>query len=137
MENPTIMEIIKIIIAIILAVVGLIIGHHFTSKRDKLNKKRELILNELMIAYRILANEISTRNLTKETKEKLEHVLTDIQLFGTLPQIELAIKLSDEIANKPTFDLDPLINNLRDSLRVELDLPKINKNVNWLRIKQY
>lgn len=130
------MEILKILITIIVAVIGWIIGHYFTSKRDKLNKKRELILKELMIAYRILTNEISHRELNNEKMEKLEQVLTDIQLFGTTEQIELVKQLSNEVAEKSTFELDPLINNLRSALRQELDLKEISENVTWLRLKK-
>lgn len=51
----------KIIITIILAVIGWIIGHHYTKKRDKNIKKREITTKYLIEVYQILVNDISHR----------------------------------------------------------------------------
>jgi len=66
----------------------------------------------LINAYRVLTNEISHRTETPERSEKLENILSDIQLFGSTYQVELTKSLADQVASGGEFELDPLINNL-------------------------
>ncbi len=124
---------VKIFITIALAVLGWLIAHWFTSKRDANNKKRELRLQYLINAYSTLACDVAQRALDDKGIAKLEHVLAEIQLFGTTRQIELAKALAIEAASKREFPLDPLINTLRDELRTELNLEPADGNVQWLR----
>ena len=93
-------------------------------------------VEHLISAYRILTNEISHRQLTLERELLLENILTDIQLFGSKKQIILAKDLIDEVVLGNEFQLDPLINSLRNSLRKELDLSFVDGNVRWLRFKK-
>ena len=93
-------------------------------------------VEHLISAYRILTNEISHRQLTLERELLLENILTDIQLFGSKKQIILAKDLIDEVGLGNEFQLDPLINSLRNSLRKELDLSFVDGNVRWLRFKK-
>lgn len=123
----------KIIITVALAVTGWLIGHHFTTRRDVSNKRREFVIGHLIEAYQIIANDISQRPQTSETNLKLENILTNIQLFGSLEQITLAKELSDKVAHGGVFMLNPLINSLRDDLRKELNLPRIDSDIKWLR----
>lgn len=126
-------EYLKVSITIALAVFGWVIGNYFTSKRVLAIKRREIVTEHLINSYRILTNEIAHREQTLESTEKLENLLSDIQLFGSLEQVNLAKKLACEVAANKQFELDPLINKLRDNLRDELNLKKINGNVKWLR----
>ena len=127
------LDYVKIIITIVLAVIGWLIGHYFTSQRDISNKRRELVINHLIETYRILANDISHREQSGETNLKLENLLSDIQLFGNNSQIELAKQLADEIAGGGSFELNNLLVELRDNLRKELNLSPVIGNVKWLR----
>lgn len=129
------LDYIKIVTTIILAVLGWIIGHYFNSKRTRDQKRREISVEHLINAYRILTNVISHRKETPERSEKLENILSDIQLFGSSYQVQLAKDLAVEVASGGEFQLDPLINSLRDDLRDELRLSKIEGNVKWLRFK--
>lgn len=126
-------EYLKITITIILAVLGWVIGNYFTSKRTIAIQRREIVAEHLINSYRILTNEIAHREQTPESIKKLEDLLSDIQLFGSLEQVSLARELADEVATNKQFKLDPLINNLRDNLRNELNLKNVNGNVQWLR----
>lgn len=72
---------IKIFVTIILVVSGWIIGHYFNSKRTRDQKRREISVEHLINSYRILTNEISHRKETPERTEKLENILSDIQLL--------------------------------------------------------
>lgn len=132
--TPELMDIIKFFIGTIVVVLGWIVAHYFTNERNRIAKRREISLEHLIKAYRILADEIAHREQIDE--RKLEAVITDIQLYGSKEQINLAKQLADEVAKQTHFELDPLINCLRDDLRKELQLPKIEGNVKWLRFSK-
>jgi len=123
----------KILVTITLAVIGWISGHYFTNRRAIHSKRRELVTEHLVNAYRVLAHDVSHREITKERREKLENILSDVQLFGSNGQVDLARSLADDAAQNSVFELDPLINSLRNDLRSELGLETIKGNVRWLR----
>jgi hypothetical protein len=125
----------KILMTIVLAVIGWIIGYYFTTRKDINQKRRDISIEHLINAYRILTNEISHRKETQESNIKLENILSDIQLFGSLEQVNLAKDLADTVASGGEFQLDPLINSLRNDLRKMIGLKKIKGNVKWLRYK--
>ena len=89
-------ELIKIVVTIILAISGWMIGLHVNSKRARNQKRRDISIDHLINGYRILTNEISHRSETPERARKLEHILSGIQLFGSAHQVELARSLSEE-----------------------------------------
>jgi len=124
----------KITVTILLAVIGWVVGHYFTTKRDKLIKRRDITIEHLINAYRVLTNEISHRSNYDE--KKLEDILSDIQLFGSIEQVELAKALADTVAKREEFPLDILINSLRDDLRKQLELKRVKGNVKWLRFNK-
>jgi len=85
----------KILVAVVSAAIGWIVAHLFTTKRDRQNKKREVTTTHLIEAYRVLTHEINHRTLDEPRKRKLENLLDDVQLFGSLEQIKLAQKLCE------------------------------------------
>lgn len=123
----------KILITIILALIGWIVGYYFTTRKDINQKRRDISIDHLINAYRILTNDISHRKGTKENNIKLENILSDIQLFGSVEQVELARNLAETVASGGEFKLDPLINSLRNDLRRMIGLKEIKGNVTWLR----
>jgi hypothetical protein len=127
-------ELIKLISTLIIVIIGWIIVHYFTSIRDAKNKRREISINHLISSYEILTNEISQRPQNKERNQKIEKMISQIQLCGTSEQIKLVIELVSEIKSG-NGNLDPLINNLKNNLRAELGLTPINRNVEWIRYK--
>lgn len=129
------MEYFKVITTIAIAVTGWVVGHIINSMRDVRLKKRETSTKYLIDAYRVLSHEINNRDLTEERKVQLENLIADIQLFGSIDQINLAKRLAEEIVENTSFSLDPLINSLRDSLRDQLGLGKVTGNVRWLRFR--
>ena len=126
---------VKIVVTVILAVVGWIIGHYFTERRNRINKRREISLDHLISAYRILTQDITHREWNADSRLKFEKVISEIQLFGTKEQVQISINIIKEFAKKRTVDLDILINSLRNDLRNQLDLDKIDGNVFHLRTK--
>jgi hypothetical protein len=126
-------EYLKIAITIAIAVLGWVIGHYINSRRDVRVKRQETTTKYLIEAYRILTHDINRRELTTERKIKLENLIADVQLFGSAEQIKIAKELVDDIVQKKDFSLDPLLNSLRDELREQLKLEKIEGNVRWIR----
>jgi hypothetical protein len=127
------LEIWKIIATAVIAILSWIVAHRFNTIRDRALKKRELIINHLINAYRILANDITRREASLERDLKLETVISELQLFGSEKQIHLTKKLTDDIVKGGDFYVDELLNDLRNSLRKELNLSPVEGNVRWLR----
>jgi hypothetical protein len=74
------------------------------------------------------------RDWTDEHKLGFEQFVAEIQLYGTPKQIELTIELIRAfIAKQPRISFDPLLENLRDSLREELRMEKVRGSVWWYR----
>jgi hypothetical protein len=130
------MEILKIFITASTVVAGWVVGHYFTSMRDRRNKKRDLTIQHLINAYMVLTNEVTQRIQTPERKKLLEKIISEIQLFGSPEQVRMAKQLADDIVKKIDFEFDDLVNSLRNDLRKQLILPPIEGNVMWLRFKE-
>ncbi|KLE08579.1 hypothetical protein [Aliarcobacter butzleri] len=127
-------EYLKIVLSVIIAVIGWIIAHYFTSKRDVSNKKREIRLNYLIEVYLILTNDLTERgNIDSKKAEIIEKIISQVQLLGSKKQVELVKTLADSIGKGEIIEYDTLINSLRDDLRKELELEKIEGNVHWAR----
>ena len=120
------------VITTIIAIAGLFLNNHFSSKRDFNNKLRDIRLNYLVDAYRKLSDS-SQRIPNYDYYSKMESAISDIQLFGTKSQIDKAIDFMNEYKNEGIGDLDPLLNDLRNDLREDLKLEPIIDNVHWFR----
>jgi hypothetical protein len=124
----------EIIVGSLIVVIGWFVSHYFSQKRDASNKRKEIVLDFLIKSYSILANEVSNRDLdTVEKKFKFESLIADLQLFGSLKQVELAKKIAIEMREIGNGELDNLINDLRKNLRDELNLEKVYGNVEYIR----
>ncbi len=119
-----------------IAVIGWIVAHYFSSRRDKKLKRREIITTHLINAYRILANDIANRGFNDENNKQMENLLSDIQLFGSIEQVDLAQSLITKVTSGGEFDLVLLINALRKDLRKELGLTPVENDMRWLRFNK-
>lgn len=130
------LEYIKILSTVILAVIGWGVGNWLNHLRARNDKRRELVVQHLIEAYRILTQDIGRRDTSIESITKLENLLSEIQLFGSAKQVDLARKLSNETASEGVSEIDPLIENMRDSLRKELGLEAVEGKTIWLRFTE-
>jgi len=128
------MDYIKITVTIVLAVLGWITAYYFTRKREISAKQRDIVTRHLVRTYRVLTNDISHRATSSERQKKFEIMISDIQLFGSVEQVELVKTLADECVSGDEFQLDPLINSLRKDLRKRLNLSALSGNVTWVRL---
>ncbi len=110
---------------------GWYIVHLFATKRDRKNKQKELRINYLIEAWRKL--EYASNRKDVNAVEYVEKPIADIQLFGTKKQIELAIKIANELAETRGTNLIELLTELRQDLRRELNLEKIDTPIKVFR----
>lgn len=119
----------------LIAVAGWFLAHALSARREVNSKRREIRLKGLEAAYIRLAM-AGQRDWTDEQKLGFEQFVAEIQLYGTPRQIELTIELVKAfIAKQPRITFDPLLENLRDTLRKELRMEKVTGSVWWYRFK--
>lgn len=129
------MEYIKISVTILVALIGWVIAHRFTSSRDLKNKKRETKLNLLLKSYESISLWMSEPK-GDETMKDLVNALTLVQCFGSLNQVKMAKTSLKSIAyrDRCVEGLGDLITSLRDDFRDEIGLPKDDKSVATLHL---
>jgi hypothetical protein len=125
--------VIAAVVTTVVIIVGWYVVHYLTGKRDQANKRRELRVQYLIEAYRRLEF-AGNRPLTKEVAPEFEKAIADIQLFGTPKQVELAQAFALGFAKNGMHSLDPLLNELRQELRRELNLESVQPSIKYLRI---
>ena len=126
---------IKVAVTITLAFLGWLIAHHFSSKRDMVNKRRDLRISYLLEAYRKLESAAQAKDI-KSKWPAIESAVADIQLLGTPLQVELARQFANGISENGFATLDDLLFDLRESLRSELSLEKIDLSIIHLRFNE-
>lgn len=119
--------------SIIVVIFGWYVAHYLTRRRDQANKRRDLRVQYLIEAYRNLEF-ASNRTLTADVAPFLEKAVADIQLFGTPKQVQLAQDFAVGFAKNRSHSLDPLMRELRQDLRKELDLESVQPEIKYLRI---
>ncbi len=129
-------ELTKLVVTVLLAIAGWLFAGWLNSLRDSANKRREIVVQHLIDAYKTLTQEIGRRDTTVESITKLENLLSEIQLFGSRKQVDLARKLSNQTAQEGVSTIDPLIEDMRDTLRKELGLEPLEGNTIWLRFTE-
>lgn len=130
-------KLIQIIVTVLIAVIGWIIAHWFTSNRDQKNKRREIQTKFLIDAYQKIESSIEPAQYTKEWGESLQSAIADIHLFGTKEQIRIAQGFSEKLLSKEVIDqndLKQLLHELRNELRNELGLEHVNGHIGHIRI---
>lgn len=127
---------IKIIVTIIIAIIGWIIGHKLNSDRDQKNKQRELRIEYLINAYNTFLELGRTSDLLANSTE-IEKSVNHIQLFGTPKQIELCDKFVSDITQPGCGNANhtELVIELRNFIRGELGLKIVSNELTLLKIE--
>jgi hypothetical protein len=73
----------------LVVVVGWYVVSVLATRRDRETKRREIRLQHLIEAYRLLAS-VSNRPFSEETRKSLETVMSEIQLLGSRRVVELS-----------------------------------------------
>jgi hypothetical protein len=114
------------------AIVGGWLGHHLASRRDLANERRKLTVGYLLQAYRLLESASNQKDPDKSWPQ-IESAVADIQVLGSGEQVEMARAFALGMQATGTAALDPLIHDLRRSLRAELSLAPVTSNIIYMR----
>jgi hypothetical protein len=109
--------------------------HFFTVRRETAARRREQRVGYLVTAYRGLSKANNHPRLY-EVADELEQAISDIQLFGTPEQIRLAQQFGDQLGKHQEAELNPLLFELRNSLRKELGQKSVPGRVLWLKVER-
>lgn len=126
---------VQFVVPALVAFAVVALTHFFTVRRETESKRREQRVGYLVAAYRGLSKANNHPRLW-EVAGDLEQAISDIQLFGTPEQIRLAQRFGDELAKQQAADLDPLLFELRNSLRKELGQRPVPGRVLWLKVER-
>jgi hypothetical protein len=111
--------------AAIIASVAIAVGGWLVSQAQaRRATRRNMRIEYLLDAYRRL-DRASNRVLTPETSRELEAALGDIMLLGSASQVDLAVEFVRKFASERSADSQPLLLELRNSLRQELLLSQL------------
>jgi len=114
------------------AVGGWIAAHWLSARRDRNNRRRELVTAHLLEAYRKLEKATMPR-VPEETWADMESAIADIQLLGSPTQVQLALDFSEAMAKADIAKTHGLLISLRKSLRRELRLKELPEKIVHLR----
>lgn len=123
------LNLIALVLAPLVAVIGWFVAHQFNVHRDRLNKRHDLRIQYLLEAYRRLESAANRDDKTEDQAAAFESAVADIQLLGTPQKIETTLKYLREQASSGGAEINQLLRLLRDDLREELGLPLSCENV--------
>jgi hypothetical protein len=123
------------IVGALIVAVGWVVSHYLNKSRDIAAEKRKTRISFLIEAYRRL-EDAGNRPLRKGSKHvtDIESALADIQLLGTPKQVDLARSCGLQFSKNGTVKFDPLLHDLRNTLRQELDLEAVDNTLTFFRI---
>ena len=123
----------QLLMALVVAALGAYTAHYFSARRDLANERRKLRVSYLLEAYRQLESAANQED-NASNKSRLESAIADIQLLGSPRQVSLARQFAYDMSKEKTAPLDELIDDLRHSLREEMELEALSEPVVYLRI---
>lgn len=108
------------------AVVGGLVVHRLTLRRESLAARRTQRVAFLLDAYRKLIDASERDPLGEQRRDNLESALADIMLLGGAAEIEATERFQREFVEGGGASLVPVIEALRASLRNELGIEAID-----------
>ena len=123
-------------LTIIVNIIGWFILHNLSKRRDLSNKKKEMKIQYLITAWHKLehtANRNTNKAQIDHFHSDIETAIANIQLLGTPKQIQLAQQFAEDVATTRSGDLIPLLIELRQSLRQELELEPVEDKFKFIR----
>lgn len=129
-------QIITVLSSVTIAVLGWIIGHILTSRREIHQKRREIRIKHLREAYLNLAHIADSGGDIVKNISLLQASLNDIQLFGGNSQIKLLEKFISELNEIDSAQMNDLIKALRNEIRAHLKLSTINETRWHVRLEK-
>lgn len=122
----------KIWIPVILGLFVLVGTHRFAASRDEKSKRRETEIKYLQETFRMFL-ESSNERFLWEVNTQLQRGLADMQAIGTLDDVKLAQQFVDDLRFLGEADMNPILESLRNRLRLLLGQPPVAGPVTWYR----
>lgn len=113
------------------AVVGGMVVHRLTLRRESRAARRTQRVAFLLDAYRKLIDASARENISPERRDNLESALADIMLLGGASEIAATESFQREFVERGGGNLDPVIGALRSSLRSELGIEEVDLPANF------
>lgn len=118
----------SLLVAIILLAIRIFVMQRVQTQRQRENRQETERLKSLVAAYRAMAGSFSPAE--SGDRDQLEACLSDIILFGSLRQVELASECVQSLIRDEPVDYQQLIEDLRATLREQLGLDPIPETIN-------
>lgn len=122
-------RVVALVVSVFIAVGGWLVNEFFSRRAVRRNMRIEYLLS----AYRRLEH-ASNRHMSDAHETALEEAISDIQLLGSRGQVGMATDFARQFAADQRADTEPLLEDLRASLRRELQLEEVPSQRMWLRI---
>lgn len=113
----------SLVVAVVLLAIRVFVMQRVQSRRQRENRQETERLKSLVSAYRSLAGSFSPA--LAEHGTQMEEALSDVVLFGSLPQVEMAAACLGQLKRREPVDYQRLIEALRGDLRTQLGLDPI------------
>lgn len=118
----------EFVVGVAVVVAGWLVNEFFSRRSARRNLRVEYLLS----AFRRLEY-ASNRRMSSAHKAAVEEAVSDIQLLGSPAQVQKAIEFAREFASNQQASTEPLLLDLRASLRKELQLDPVPPQRVWLR----
>ena len=121
----------KIAIPSLIAIVIALVSHQLAVSRQIREQRKKQKIEYLIEAFSSLMSFSNNPN-KQEAAVHLRSAAMKIQFMGSKSQDKQMKELIDSLIKKNDFNFDPLLCSLRDELRSELTLEKLEGNVYWV-----
>ena len=117
----------SLVVAIALLAIRIFVMQRVQTQRQRENRQETERLKSLVAAYRAIAGSFSPAE--PGDRDQLEAALSDVILFGSLRQVELAAACAQDLMADRPVDYQQLIVDLRSTLREQLGLEAIPETI--------
>jgi hypothetical protein len=118
------------------AISGAYLGHYFSVRRDRQYRRDERQTEYLIDTWRRLVDASFAPLKEKSDIRKFNAALSDVQLFGTAEQANLAARIVEEASTSKGASGNELVKLMRDDLRKMLNLDALGEQgyvyLRWL-----
>jgi len=112
--------VVSLVLTLIAVFLRVWVMQRFRAETTRVNRQQSERLRFLVAAYRSLAGSFTPA--TADERHQVEAALSDVILFGTREQVQMATLCATALLSGQPPPFDPLVVSLRHDLRVELGL---------------
>jgi hypothetical protein len=129
-------EMLIVIGTVFAAILAAYLGHYLSVRRDRQYRRDERQTEYLIDTWRRLVDASFDPLMKKSDVRKLNAALSDVQLFGTAEQANLAARIVEEASTSKGASGNELVELMRDDLRKMLNLDALGEQgyvyLRWL-----